>query len=111
MDGDKAEEVNEPLSNTVARHIPVRVHDYVIPERREVFRGHSDTTEFIARRLPRRPLECLNEVREVSVERLGMIIRNESDALPPPLARRRDCSALHSGNNWEAGPDFSMTVE
>lgn len=111
MDGDKAEEVNEPLSNTVARHIPVRAHDYVIPERREVLRRHSDTTKFITRRLPRRPLECLNEVRKISVERLRMIIRDESDALPPPLARRRNYSALHGGNNWEAGPDFGMAVE
>ena len=68
-------------------------------------------TEFIARRFPRRLLEFLNEVRKVSTERLGMIIRDESDTLLPPLARRGDNSALHGGNNWEAGPDFRMTVE
>jgi len=40
-----------------------------------------------------------------------MIFGDESNALLPPLAQRRQRAALHSCNNREAGPDFSMTVQ
>jgi hypothetical protein len=67
--------------------------------------------EFIARGFPCRPLEGLNEIREIRIEMLGMIFGYESDALLPTPARGRDYAALHSGNDRETGPNFGVTIK
>jgi hypothetical protein len=111
MDGNKAQQVDQPLSNTISRHIPAIAHDYVVPERRKFFRRHFDPTKFIACRLPRRPFECLDEIREVRFKRLRMIVGDESDALLLALAQGRDRATFHGCDYWEAGPDLGVTVK
>jgi len=111
MDRDKAEQVDQPLSNTISRHMPVIAHGYFFPERGKFFRIHFDATKFIARRLPRSPFECLDEIREVRFKRPRVIFGDKGNALLLALAQGRDRATFHSWDYWEAGPDLSVTVE
>ena len=86
MNGNEAKDIDQPLPETIARHVPVRSREHFVPKWPESRRGDLDATQLISRGLSRSLLESFDEIGKVRRKRLCVIIADECQRLSPTFA-------------------------